>query len=155
MKRPAIIIAAIIVALAAGVFLSPPPPTPAVISALDREAGPADTLPEGVPPFSREGYTARLLATSDGIRYFVSQNSDAARTCLTIYPDNYPTRWVTGCGQGTDSRQEIVNTSASGIATAVLVPDGYDTSELTSGGYEPVHENIYVVRTPRIPGAQM
>jgi hypothetical protein len=77
------------VALAAGVVLSPPPPTPGVISALDREAGPADTLPEGIQPFSREGYTARLLATSDGIRYFVSQNRDAVRTCLTMYPDNY------------------------------------------------------------------
>lgn len=153
MKRLAIVIAAIIVVLAAGVLLNPLP-TPAAVSALDREAGPADTLPEGVAPFPRDGYSSRLLATSDGIRYFVSRKSDSASTCLTIYPDDYPTQWVSGCGDGEDSRQKIVSTGAAGIVTAVLVPDGYDTSELTRGGYQSVHGNVYVVRTPRIPGGQ-
>ncbi|MFM9275425.1 hypothetical protein [Pseudarthrobacter sp. NKDBFgelt] len=134
-------------------LLSPPAPTPPHISALDREATPADALPEGIPPLPGEGHTTRLLATADGIRYFVGQTRDATSTCLTVIPEDRPTQWTTGCGQATDSRQELVRTGVSGVVAAVLIPDNYDPSRLLAEGFSRVHENIYSVSTNRIPGS--
>ncbi|MGF9647086.1 hypothetical protein AAIH32_03880 [Pseudarthrobacter oxydans] len=153
MKRPVIIIAVIIASLSAGIVLSPAAPTPPTIRALDRAATQDDFLPEGIPPLPSEEHTIRLLATADGIRYFVGQTKDAASTCLAIYPDDRPTQWVAGCGQPTDSREEIVRTGANGIVTAVLVSDDFDTTQLVEEGFKRVHENIYVIKTTRIPGA--
>jgi hypothetical protein len=152
MKRPATIIALIIAALSAGIVLSPAPPPP-TIRALDRAATPDDFLPEGIPPLPGEEHTIRLLAAADGIRYFVGQSRGATSTCLTIYPDDHPTQWVTGCGQPTDSREEIVRTGVNGIVTAVLVSDDFDTNQLVEEGFSRVHENVYVIKTTRIPGA--
>lgn len=152
MKRPAIIIAVIIAALAAGVLLSPAPPTLPAMRALDRAATPDDFHPEGIAPLPSGEHTIRLFAAAEGIRYFVGQSRDATSTCLTIYPDDRPTQWVTGCGQPTDSRGEIVRTGANGIVTAVLVSDDFDTNQLVEEGFNRVHENIYVIKTTRIPG---
>jgi hypothetical protein len=153
MKRPAIIITIIIAALSAGILLSPAPATPPIIRALDRAATPDDFLPEGIPPLPSEEHTIRLFAAAEGMRYFVGQSKDSTSTCLTIYPDDRPTQWVTRCGQPTDSREEIVRTGANGIVTAVLVSDDFDTNQLVEEGFNRVHENIYVIKTTRIPGA--
>jgi hypothetical protein len=98
-------------------------------------------------------HTLRLVADADGIRYFVSQNKDASSSCLTVFPDNYPRQWVAGCGTGTNSNQEITRIGSNGIVTAVLVPDGYDASELEQGGFKKIHDNVYAARTPRVPGS--
>ncbi|ALV45311.1 hypothetical protein MB46_07185 [Arthrobacter alpinus] len=155
MRRIGIAIAAIVVALAAGILLSPPIPANPVISALDRDATPSDTVPTAVPPFSSgEESTTRLLATHDGIRYFVTQTAGAASTCLTIYPDQQPSEWAAGCWNGADSGAELVRISVEGLIAAVLVPDNYDTSGLFREGFEGVQPNIYVMRPNSILGLQ-
>lgn len=152
MKRIAIVIAAIVVALVVGFLLSPPVPANPVISALDRDATPSDAIPTGVPPFSSEESTTRLLATHDGIRYFVGQTADATATCLTVYPDQQPSEWTTGCWNGADSGAELVRIVVEGLVAAVLVPDNYDTSGLVHEGFKRVQPNIYAMRSNSILG---
>jgi hypothetical protein len=153
LKGPVIIVLAIVVFLALGVLLNPLPKR-AELAILDRPATAADTLPDGVSQLQDEGYTVRLAAHEDGIRYFISGNPDRENLCVTVIPDNHPTRWSTGCGQGTKNDQEIVRTGSNGIFTAVLVPDGYDAAELERGGFKKVHGNIYAVSTERVPGSR-
>lgn len=152
LKVPLIIILSIVAALALGVLLNPLP-QPAELAVLDRPATSADTLPEGATPVPEGEHTLRLVADADDIRYFVSQNADGTTSCLTVFPDNHPRQWVAGCGTGTNSKQEIVKIGSSGIVSAVLVPDGYNTAELEQGGFKKVHENVYAARTPRVPGS--
>jgi hypothetical protein len=140
--------------IAAALSLSACAPTPARISALDREATGADVLPARVPAMMREEHTTRLLAAKDGIRYFVAQATDTANTCVTAYPDDRPDLWLTGCSDQSDPGKEIVRTAMNGVASVVLVPDGYDSSQTIKDGYEPVHPNILVAGTSgRVPGA--
>lgn len=146
-------ITAVAAAMAAALLLSSCTATPPHLSALDREATPADTLPEGVRPFGPEAHTVRLVANDEGVRYFLGQTADAASSCLAVVPDNHPGQWAAGCGQTTDSDQELVRTEVTGLVTAVLVPDNYDASQLIADGFTSVHQNIYVIRTNRIPGA--
>lgn len=149
---PVLIILAIVVALALGVLLNPLP-KPAELAVLDRPATAADTLPEGVAPVPNGEHTLRLVADADDIRYFVSRNAEGTTSCLTVYPDKHPMQWVAGCGTGGNSDQEITRIGSNGIVTAVLVPDGYNTSELEQGGFKKVHDNVYAARTPRVPGS--
>ncbi|SDT53379.1 hypothetical protein SAMN04489743_3439 [Pseudarthrobacter equi] len=149
---PVLIILAIVAALALGVLLNSlsGPPRLAV---LDRPATEADTLPPGVTAVPEGEHTLRLVADVDDIRYFVSQNTEGTTSCLTVFPDNHPRQWVAGCGTGSKSDQEIVRTGSTGIVTAVLVPDGYNTAELEQGGFKKIHENVYAAATPRVPGS--
>ncbi len=149
---PVLIVLAIVAALALAVLLNPLP-KPAELAVLDRPATAADTLPEGVSALQNDGFTVRLAAEEDDIRYFVSGNQDRKNLCVTIVPDNHPDQWTTGCGSGTKSNQEIVRTGSTGIVTAVLVPDGYNTAELGQGGFKKIHENVYAAATPRVPGS--
>lgn len=153
MKQPVIIVLLIMAALALGVLLNPLP-KPAELAVLDRPATEADTLPEGVSALQNDGFTVRLAAAEEGIRYFVSGNQDRTNLCVTVVPDNHPSQWVTGCGAGTNSGQEVVRTGVNGIVSAVLVPDGYNTAELEQGGFKKVHDNVYAVRTERVPGSR-
>ncbi|WP_152642517.1 hypothetical protein [Pseudarthrobacter chlorophenolicus] len=149
---PVLIILAIVVALALGVWLNPLPKS-AELAILDRPATAADALPDGVSPLQIEGFTVRLAAEEAGIRYFLSGDQDRKNLCVTFVPDNHPTQWGTACGSGTSSDREIVRTGSNGLVSVVLVPDGYDASELEQGGFKKIHDNVYAARTPRVPGS--
>ncbi|VXC50605.1 conserved exported hypothetical protein [Arthrobacter sp. 9AX] len=153
MKRTSRITAAIL-SIATALSLSACAPTPARISALDREATAEDVLPAQIPAVMGEQHTTRLLAAKDGIRYFVAQADNSAYTCVTGYPDNRPELWFTGCSDQSGPGKEIVRTARNGVASVVLVPDGYDSSALVKDGFEAVHPNILVAGTSgRVPGA--
>ncbi|MCY1673781.1 hypothetical protein OVA06_03455 [Pseudarthrobacter sp. SL88] len=153
LKVPLFIILAIVAALALGVLLNPLP-KPAELAVLDRPATAADTLPEGVSAQQGSGYSVRLAAHDDGIRYFVSGNPDRQNLCVIVVPDNHPNQWSSGCASGANSDREIVRTGSNGIVSAVLVPDGYNTAELEQGGFKKIHKNVYAVRTERVPGSR-
>jgi len=145
---------AVVMMITAALSLSSCTSTPARISALDREATAADALPARVPAMMREEHTTRLLAAKDSIRYFVAQATNTTNTCVTAYPDDRPDLWITGCGHQSDAVQEIVRTGMNGVVSLILVPDGYDSSQMVKAGFEAVHENILVAGTSgRVPGA--
>jgi hypothetical protein len=95
----------------------------------------------------RETHTTRLLAAQGGIRYFVAQAEDAAKTCVTAYPDERPDLWITGCSDQSQANKEIVRTAMNGIVSVVLVPDNFDPAPLLDEGFQSVHENIFVAGT--------
>jgi hypothetical protein len=42
----------------------------------------------------------------------------------------------------------------NGVVSLILVPDGYDSSQMVKAGFAAVHENILVAGTSgRVPGA--
>jgi hypothetical protein len=148
--RVTVVITTITAALSLAACTSVPPR----ISALDREGTIADVLPARVPEMMRTEHTTRLLASKDGIRYFVAQATTAAYTCVTAFPDDRPDLWITGCSDQSDPGKEIVRTAMNGVVSVVLVPDSYDSSEIENEGFVPVHENILVAGTSgRVPGA--
>lgn len=138
-------------AVATALALTSCTPAPPEISALLREATPADHLPEDVAMgelTQEELEGVRLLATHRGIRYFVGQSDDKTTTCIAILPDGQPSSWLAGCGQAINSQQEILRADMPGIVSVVLVPDNYDTSGLRQSGMQQIQENIVIGRTP-------
>lgn len=100
---------------------------PTGIKALDRDATPEDALPTfiAVPdPVNRE--TARLLATSDGVRYFVAESDDSKTACLAVVPPGEPPNWFVGCGQNTGPG-EITESTGAGMSSTRLLADDSDT----------------------------
>ncbi|MDJ0318566.1 hypothetical protein, partial [Arthrobacter antibioticus] len=89
------------------------------------------------------GETARLLATRDGVRYFVAESDDSKTACLAVVPPGEPPSWFVGCGPNTGTGQ-IVESAGAGVSSARLLADGSDTAKLEPG-WTKVTENILVL----------
>ncbi|WP_269936516.1 hypothetical protein [Arthrobacter sp. HY1533] len=116
------------------------------ITALDRDATPEDALPAFITvpdPANRE--SARLLATRDGVRYFVAESDDSKTACLAVVPPGEPPNWVMGCGPNTGPG-EILETTGAAMSSARLLADDSETEKLEPG-WTKVTENI-LVRDP-------
>jgi len=113
------------------------------ISALDRDATAEDALPSG---FSAENdaasETTRLLATHDGVKYFVSA-TDAGGSCLFVVPEANPGLGSAGCKESPTTGGEIITVSGR-VSPAKLVTDGFDSKKLESEGWTKIHENLLV-----------
>lgn len=113
------------------------------IKALDRDATPEDALPAfvSVPdPANRD--TARLLATRDGVRYFIAESDDSKTACLAVVPPGDSPGWHSGCGQNTGPGK-ILELQGAGGATASLLADDSDLGKLDPG-WTKLTENILV-----------
>lgn len=114
------------------------------IKALDRDATPEDALPAFITvpdPANRE--TARLLATRDGVRYFVAESDDSKTACLAVVPPGESPNWFVGCGPNTGAGQ-IIESGGAGVSSARLLADDSDTEKLESG-WTKITENILVL----------
>lgn len=113
------------------------------IKALDRDATSEDALPAFVTvpdPANRD--TARLLATRDGVRYFIAESDDSQTACLAVVPPGDSPGWHAGCGQNTGPGK-ILELQGAGGATATLLADDSDPGK-PEPGWTKLTENILV-----------
>lgn len=113
------------------------------IKALDRDATADDALPAFVTaPNPANTETARLLATRDGVRYFVSESDDSLTACLAIVPPGDSPSWHMGCGSNNGS-DTIVELYGEGGAVATLLADDADTGKIEAG-WTKIADNILI-----------
>lgn len=82
-----------------------------------------------------------LAAEAGGKKYFLGRSADGKNTCLIAVPAD-PTLWNSGCSDATEG--ELLRTSGPDQVTAILVADGYNTTELESSGWAKIQDNILV-----------
>ena len=112
------------------------------IKALDRDATAEDALPEGFA-FEELAEQPRLLATRDGVKYFVARGRTAGTACVVALPESDSKDGWAGCGPFS-SDQVIVTTSGKDGTSTQLVRDGFDSKKLESEGWARVHENLLI-----------
>ena len=117
---------------------------PAGLSVFQRDATVDDQLPAGLPDHPKMEYS-RLLAESDGVRYFAAQAEGPNLTCLVKVPHDNTALFVTGCGKSVGTGQIVTVSGADGSA-ATLVTDGFDTKELEAKGWRKIQANVLVDR---------
>jgi len=118
--------------------------TPAGLGVFQRGATLDDHLPAGLHAHPKMK-NSRLLAESDGVRYFAAQAEGPNLTCLVKVPHDNSALFVVGCGNPVGTGQIVTVSGADGSA-ATLVTDGFDTKELEAKGWRKIQANVLVGR---------
>jgi hypothetical protein len=114
---------------------------PAGLKALERTVTADDELPAGVSVYDIELNKVILAAEAGDKKYYLGQDVEGQQVCL-IAVSNDGSFWNAGCSErGTG---ELFRTGGADQVTAILVADGYNTSELESTGWIKIHDNILI-----------
>ncbi|WP_417219817.1 hypothetical protein [Arthrobacter sp.] len=110
------------------------------IELLDQPATEADALPPGSNAPNAEPGTARFAARAQGFSFYIARQAkdeDAAapstlpRDCIIVVEAEF-----SGCGG-------LPVYSSGDFGAVQLVPDNYDSSALSSTGWEQIHRNVW------------
>lgn len=115
------------------------------IQALERQASPADVLPEAIEladPINRE--SSRLVTTHEQVQYFVATANDSADGCIIVVPQGADPEWFAGCGLLGANDMIVTASMTPGSKVVTLVRDDADTRALESEGWMRIHDNILI-----------
>lgn len=117
---------------------------PEGVGAFAEEATPRDALPGYLKAAELDPASSRLLAESDGVAFYAAKpaaDGAASAACIVIDGRRDGSSWVVGC-----SEKAPVATGIDGVQ-AMLVTDGFDSSELQQDGWRELHPNLLVKRS--------
>jgi hypothetical protein len=113
---------------------------PAGFKVMERPATAADELPPAVDLGGIELGKVLLVAEFNGKKYYLGQADKGAHGCLiTVSEDGL---WYSGCSGATEG--QLLTSSGPDQQPAMLVSDGFDTSDLEAHGWTRIADNVLV-----------
>ncbi|MGL3151678.1 hypothetical protein ACSS7Z_15120 [Microbacterium sp. A82] len=134
-RRSGLRVGMAVIATCAALTLTGCAPSDSAYAVLDRDAQPADEVPEALPAYAwdtADPTTARFVGKHDGTSLWLARGGDKANACLLAYVDE--DAWILSCGGSGSSF------GADGVAGAfTVVPDGAPSPD----GMTQISDNVF------------